>query len=80
MNATAATNRSPASVASRYDMSPPFDAPVELKLMGPDTRRLASLGERARRILAADPDPGPVVLLSFGPGLTMEGAVLRIDG
>ena len=32
------------------------------------------------RILESEPGPGPVVLLSFGPGLTMEGAVLMIDG
>jgi len=43
-------------IAMQLEQGPPFDAPVELKLMGPDTRRLASLGERARRILAADPD------------------------
>lgn len=31
------------------------------------------------RILERDPRPGPVVLLSFGPGLTVEGAVMMVN-
>ncbi len=40
----------------QLEQGPPFDAPIELKLFGPDIDRLWQLGEQVREILAQVPD------------------------
>ena len=35
---------------------PPFDAPVEIRLFGPDLERLRELGDEIRGMLAETPD------------------------
>jgi len=37
----------------QLEQGPPFDAPIELRLFGPDLERLRQMGEEARAILAA---------------------------
>jgi multidrug efflux pump subunit AcrB len=40
----------------QLEQGPPFDAPVEVQLFGPDLDRLRTLGEETRRLLAEIPD------------------------
>ncbi|ETW98523.1 MAG: hypothetical protein ETSY1_18405 [Candidatus Entotheonella factor] len=40
----------------QLEQGPPFDAPIELRLFGPDVDRLWQLGEQVREILAQVPD------------------------
>lgn len=40
----------------QLEQGPPFDAPIELRLYGPDLDRLADLGDQARALLAAAGD------------------------
>ncbi len=40
----------------QLEQGPPFEAPIELRLLGPDLERLHRLGEEAREILAAGVD------------------------
>lgn len=42
--------------ALQLEQGPPFDAPIELKLFGPDIDRLWQLGKQVREILAHVPD------------------------
>jgi len=44
------------AIALQLEQGPPFDAPIELHLQGPDLERLDALGEEARRVLAGVPD------------------------
>lgn len=43
-------------VVARYSQGPPVDAPVGLRIEGPDTGVLIGLGEEARRIMHTIPD------------------------
>ncbi|MBL4844948.1 MAG: efflux RND transporter permease subunit [Planctomycetes bacterium] len=43
-------------VVKRLEQGPPFEAPIELHLSGPDLGVLRAKGEEARRILASVPD------------------------
>jgi len=43
-------------LALQLEQGPPFRAPIELELSGPDVTVLARLGDEARRILASVPD------------------------
>jgi multidrug efflux pump subunit AcrB len=43
-------------IARKLEQGPPFDAPVELRLAGPDLEQLRLLGEQVRAALAATPD------------------------
>jgi multidrug efflux pump subunit AcrB len=43
-------------LARQIEQGPPFDAPVELHLYGPDLPRLRSIGEDLRRLLSETPD------------------------
>ena len=38
------------------EQGPPFDAPIELRLYGPNVDRLAEIGDEARAVLSAVPD------------------------
>jgi multidrug efflux pump subunit AcrB len=40
----------------QLEQGPPFNAPIELRLYGPDVSRLAAFGDQARTILSAVPD------------------------
>jgi multidrug efflux pump subunit AcrB len=40
----------------QLEQGPPFKAPVEVRIFGPDLRRLQQYGERARQILAGVPE------------------------
>ena len=40
----------------QLEQGPPFDAPVEVRLFGPDLHRLRELGDQIRHILAQTPD------------------------
>jgi multidrug efflux pump subunit AcrB len=40
----------------QLEQGPPFDAPIELRLYGPNVDRLAELGDDARAVLSAVPD------------------------
>lgn len=40
----------------QLEQGPPFDAPIELRLYGPDVNQLAAFGDNARTILSAVPD------------------------
>jgi multidrug efflux pump subunit AcrB len=40
-------------IVKAFEQGPPFDAPVELHILGPDLRRLRELGDQARAILAS---------------------------
>lgn len=40
----------------QLEQGPPFDAPIELRLYGPDISRMKQLGEDARTLLSAVPD------------------------
>jgi multidrug efflux pump len=40
----------------QLEQGPPFDAPIELRLYGPDVRRLVAIGDDARTMLSAVPD------------------------
>jgi multidrug efflux pump subunit AcrB len=40
----------------QLEQGPPFDAPIELRLYGPNVDRLAELGDEARAILSAVPE------------------------
>lgn len=40
----------------QLEQGPPFDAPIELRLYGPDVNRLVGLGDEARTLLSAVPD------------------------
>jgi multidrug efflux pump subunit AcrB len=43
-------------LARQIEQGPPFDAPVELHLYGPDLPRLRAIGEDLRRLLSETPD------------------------
>ena len=43
-------------LAKQLEQGPPFDAPIELRLYGPNLDHLAELGDRARAILSSIPD------------------------
>ena len=43
-------------LAKQLEQGPPFDAPIEMHLYGPDFDRLHQLGEQVREILAQVPD------------------------
>ncbi len=58
---------------SREDLAPAYETLRDYGNMSSPTIFFV-----LERILQGEPEPGPVVLLSFGPGLTMEGAVLMI--
>ncbi|MEO1616108.1 MAG: efflux RND transporter permease subunit [Planctomycetota bacterium] len=40
----------------QLEQGPPFDAPIEIRLFGPDLERLAELGQQVRLALASAPD------------------------
>jgi len=40
----------------QLEQGPPFDAPIELRLYGPNVDRLSDLGDEARAVLSAVPD------------------------
>ena len=40
----------------QLEQGPPFDAPIEIRLFGPDLERLAELGDQVRLALAAAPE------------------------
>lgn len=40
----------------QLEQGPPFDAPIELRVYGPDLERLRELGDDLRRLLAGTPD------------------------
>ncbi|TQV84807.1 efflux RND transporter permease subunit [Exilibacterium tricleocarpae] len=40
----------------KLEQGPPFNAPVELRVYGPNLNRLRALGDELRRVLAATPD------------------------
>ncbi|MCA8920169.1 MAG: efflux RND transporter permease subunit [Planctomycetes bacterium] len=44
------------AICRQLEQGPPFEAPVELTLFGPDPARLAELGEAARQALVRVPD------------------------
>lgn len=44
------------TLVRQLEQGPPFDAPVEVRLWGPDAGKLQRLGEQARSILVATPD------------------------
>ncbi len=43
------------TLVRELDQGPPFDAPVELRIYGPDLDRLRQIGEQARSLLAQGP-------------------------
>ncbi len=61
-------------VVRQFEQGPPFNAPVELRIFGPDAFVLRDLGDRARKILSEVPDVTVVrTTLSMGtPQLTLK--------
>lgn len=43
-------------IVKQLEQGPPFDAPIEMRLYGPDVERLWQLGEQVREIMAQVPD------------------------
>ncbi len=60
----------------QLEQGPPFDAPIELRVFGPDINRLKQISDTLARILAATPD---VIHVRSELAETMHQLSLRID-
>ncbi len=60
----------------QLEQGPPFDAPLEVRLFGPDTERLRELGGQLRGILAQTPD---VIHTRVELSETLPNLAVRVD-
>ncbi|QDU60789.1 Nickel and cobalt resistance protein CnrA [Planctomycetes bacterium Pan216] len=60
----------------KLEQGPPFDAPIEVRLFGPDVETLRDLGDRVRQLLAGIPN---VVHTKSDLGETMPKLSLKVD-
>ena len=63
-------------LARQLEQGPPFAAPIEMRIFGPDLDRLETLGDEVRRILSDTPD---VVHTESKLGEGVPKLVLRVD-
>jgi multidrug efflux pump subunit AcrB len=64
------------TLVRQLEQGPPFDAPVEVRLFGPDLDVLSELGEQVRAVLAATPH---VIHTRSDSGEGVPKVALRID-
>ncbi len=64
------------TLVRQLEQGPLFEAPVEVRIFGPDVERLRELGEQARQVLADLPD---VIHTRADLGETLPKLTLRVD-